>query len=104
MNRRVALAATAVAIAAFTVLVLIARRGLPSAERHIATKPAGAAAAPAPPPPGRKIKARLFYVADDGARLTSVERDVAYGEGADEQAREIVAAQIAPVSAPTVSA
>jgi spore germination protein GerM len=104
MNRRVALAATIVAIAAFTVIVLIARRGLPSAERRVATKPAGAAAAPVPPPPGRKIKARLFYVADDGARLTSVERDVAYGESPEEQAREIVAAQIAPVPAPTLSA
>jgi spore germination protein GerM len=104
MNRRVALAATVVAIAAFTVLVLIARRGLPSADRRIAAKPAGAPAAPAAAPPGRKIKARLFYVADDGARLTSVERDVAYGEGPDEQAREIIAAQIAPVSAPIVSA
>ena len=54
--------------------------------------------------PGRKIKARLFYVADDGTRLTGVERDVAYGEGAAEQAREIVEAQIAPVAEPLVSA
>ena len=46
----------------------------------------------------RKIKARLFYVADDGTRLTGVERDVPYGEGPLEQAREIVAAQIAPVA------
>ena len=53
---------------------------------------------------GRKIKARLFYVADDGTRLTSVERDVAYGEAADEQAREIITAQIAPVAEPLVSA
>jgi hypothetical protein len=58
----------------------------------------------APAPPGRKIKARLFYVADDGAHLTSVERDVAYGETAAEQAREIIVAQIAPVPAPIVSA
>ena len=58
----------------------------------------------APPPPGRKIKARLFYVSDDGTRLTSVERDVPYGEGTVEQAREIVNAQIAPVAEPLVSA
>ena len=64
-----------------------------------------AVAAPAPPaPPGRKIKALLFYVGDEGTRLTSIERDVAYGEGTDEQAREIVAAQIAPAAAPLVSA
>jgi spore germination protein GerM len=64
-----------------------------------ATAPAPAA----PATPGRKIKARLFYVADDGARLTGVEREVAYGEGAVDQAREIVQAQIAAVSEPMVS-
>jgi len=70
-----------------------------------ATPRAAAAPSPtAPAPPGRKIKARLFYVADDGMRLTAVERDIAYGEGATEQAREIVAAQIAPVVEPLVSA
>jgi spore germination protein GerM len=70
-----------------------------------ATTRASAAPSPtAPAPPGRKIKARLFYVADDGMRLTSVERDIAYGEGTVEQAREIVAAQIAPVVEPLVSA
>jgi spore germination protein GerM len=58
----------------------------------------------APPAPGRKIKARLFYVAENGTKLTSVERDVAYGEGPVEQAREIIAAQIAPVVEPLVSA
>ncbi|PYR39401.1 MAG: hypothetical protein DMF93_14335, partial [Acidobacteria bacterium] len=58
----------------------------------------------APAPPGRKIKARLFYVADDGMKLAGIERDIAYGEGATEQAREIVAAQIAPVVGPLVSA
>src|SRR5215470_16328654 len=68
-------------------------------------KPVAAAPAPAPPaPPGRKIKARLFYVADDGSRLTSVERDVAYGEDVEAQAREIIAAQIAQVAEPLVSA
>jgi spore germination protein GerM len=70
-----------------------------------ATPRAAAAPSPvAPPPPGRKIKARLFYVADDGTRLTSVEREIAYGEGTVEQAREILAAQIAPVVEPLVSA
>src|SRR5262249_54827247 len=70
-----------------------------------ATPRAAAAPSPtAPPPPGRKIKVRLFYVAEDGMRLTSVDRDIAYGEGTLEQAREIVAAQIAPVVEPLVSA
>jgi spore germination protein GerM len=64
-----------------------------------------AAARPTPPPqPGRKIKARLFYVSDDGTRLTSLEREVPYAEAAVDQAREIVAAQIGPVAEPLVSA
>jgi spore germination protein GerM len=70
-----------------------------------ATRAVVAAPSPAAPaPPGRKIKARLFYVGEDGLSLTSVERDVAYGEGMLEQAREIVTAQIAPVVEPLVSA
>ena len=65
---------------------------------------ARSAAAAAPLPPGRKIKARLFYVAEDGTKLSAVERDVAYGEGTVEQAREIINAQIAPAVEPLVSA
>jgi len=53
---------------------------------------------------GRKIKARLFYVADDGVHLVRQERDVPYGEGTLEQAREIIAAQVAPAGEPLVSA
>ena len=53
---------------------------------------------------GRKIKAHLFYVAGDGTHLTSIERDVPFGDGPLDQAREIVAAQIAPVPDPLVSA
>jgi hypothetical protein len=104
MGRRVAIAGTLAIVVVFAIAVFVAKRGMPS----LAPAPAAhAVAAPAPPPPtpsGRKIKARLFYVAEDGARLTSVEHDVAYGEGADEQAREIIAAQIAPVVEPLVSA
>jgi spore germination protein GerM len=58
----------------------------------------------APAVQGRKIKAQLFYVADDGTRLTSVERDVPYAEQAIDQAREILNAQLAEVAAPLVSA
>ena len=38
---------------------------------------------------GRKIKAQLFYVSDDGMRLVGVERDVPYAEQPVDQAREI---------------
>ena len=43
---------------------------------------ATAASAPAAPaPPGRKIKAHLYYVSEDGMRLTRVERDVPLRRG-----------------------
>ena len=58
----------------------------------------------APVAQGRKIKAQLFYVADDGTRLTGVERDVPYAEHPIDQAREILNAQMAAVAAPLVSA
>ncbi len=64
---------------------------------NVATNAVSAAPAAAPAPTGRKIKARLFYVAEDGQHLTS-------GEGTAAQAREIVAAQVAPVADPLVSA
>jgi hypothetical protein len=53
---------------------------------------------------GRKIKARLFYVSEDGTRLTGVEREVVYGEGPAAQAQLIINAQLAPANAPLVSA
>lgn len=57
-----------------------------------------------PAPAGRQIQARLFYVSDDGTKLTSVERDVPYAEGTVEQAKAILAAQIEPAVEPLVSA
>ena len=104
MGRRIAIAGTVAVLVLIAVIVFVAKRGLPAFESPGTATPPTAAAAQVPASPGRKIKARLFYVAEDGTRLTSVERDVAYGEGADEQAREIVAAQIAPVIEPLVSA
>ena len=104
MGRAVAIAGTLAIVIVFAAAAFFVKRGVPTLGRSAAAKPPPAAAPPVPAPPGRKIKARLFYVADDGTRLTSVERDVAYGEGPDEQAREIVAAQIAPVVEPLVSA
>jgi hypothetical protein len=68
-------------------------------------KPAAAAPLPGTPlPGGRRIKARLFYVSEGGTRLTSIEQDVAFGETTVEQAKAIIAAQLAPVADPQVSA
>ena len=57
----------------------------------------------APPSQGRKIKAQLFYVSDDGAQLMNVERDVPYSESTAEQAKAIINVQIT-ASGDTVSA
>jgi hypothetical protein len=93
---------TVVAVLAWVLFVGLPRwyaRRPAAASASAAAKP-GAPAAPA----GRKIKAHLFYVADDGVRLVSTERDVPFGEGTVQQAREIITAQIAPAAAPLLSA
>ncbi|OFW31322.1 MAG: hypothetical protein A3H97_25205 [Acidobacteria bacterium RIFCSPLOWO2_02_FULL_65_29] len=71
------------------------------------TPPQSAVAAAAPVAPaatGRKIKARLFYVGEDGSTLVGVEQDVLYGEGAVAQAKAIIEAQLAAPAEPWVSA
>ena len=99
--------ATAAITAAAAGLVWLFFVGLPpwyggsGTGRRAEAPPAGSTA---PAPLGRKIKARLFYIAEDGINLTSVERDVTYGEGTVEQAKEIINAQIAPPTEPLVSA
>jgi spore germination protein GerM len=100
--RRGLVAGTIAFIAA--VLVWLVFVALPRRYAATATNAVAAAPSNAPAPAGRKIKARLFYVAEDGAHLTGVEREIAYGEGTVAQAREIVAAQLAPVAEPLVSA
>jgi hypothetical protein len=102
LPRAAAIVGVAAVMAAVAAVVITSR----PARRIPGPATPAAAAAPAAVPAagvGRKIKAHLFYVSDDGTRLVSLERDVPFAEGA-EQAREIVAAQIAPVAEPLVSA
>jgi hypothetical protein len=61
-----------------------------------------AAATPAPTE-ARRIKATIYYVAEDGERLAGVERDVPYAASAAEQARRIVEEQLKPAPEPLVS-
>jgi Sporulation and spore germination len=107
MTRRSLLvtAGTCAVLSVVVLLVLLAIQRKPAQP----TLPTAAAAAPppvaeAPAPQGRKIKAQLFYVSEDGMRLVGVERDVPYAGTAVDQAREILNAQVAPVAAPLVSA
>src|SRR5947208_15951574 len=102
MSRRALAVVCTLAVASVACYVLLF--WLPRWTSRATTRAAAAPSPVAPAPPGRKIKARLFYVAEDGMRLTSVERDIPYGDRALEQAREIVAAQIAPVVEPLVCA
>jgi len=49
---------------------------------------------------GRRIRATLFFVAEDGLSLAAVDADVPYGATTVEQARHLVAAQLQPAPAP----
>ena len=102
MTRRVWLVAGLAAVTLVAGWVLLV--GLPRWYGRSAAKVSAAAPQSAPVVAGRKIKARLFYVSEDGTRLTGVERDVAFGEGTVEQARRVIEAQIAPTAEPLVSA
>lgn len=95
----------AAALSLFVLLFVVLPRYYGRQPQRAPGMTAAAASAPAAPaPPGRKIKAHLYYVSEDGMRLTRVERDIPYGEGSVDQAREIVVAQVAAVVDPLVSA
>ena len=100
--RRAALTAGLTVVVALLAWLLFI--GLPRWYGGPATSTAAAAKPSTPAAPGRKIVAHLFYVSDDGVRLVSAEREVPFGEGTVQQAKEIVNAQIAPVAPPLVSA
>lgn len=91
-----------VALAGVLVVGLVAL--LVVGPRWLTTPPASDEEAAAVAADARKIRARLFYVNEQGTGLQGVEQEVLYGEGTAEQARRIVEAQIAPAPAPHVSA
>jgi hypothetical protein len=51
-----------------------------------------------------RIRASLYYVAEDGLHLTAVDADVPYGASPAEQIRALVEAQIQPAPAPFAQA
>jgi len=82
--------------------------GVPRWQGSSKAVPAAAAAAASAPLPGeesdRRIRATLFYVAENGTTLVGVERDVVYGDTPVEQAQRLVEAELQPVAAPLVQA
>lgn len=52
----------------------------------------------------RKIRATLFYVAENGVQLVPVDREVGYADETSEQARLLLEALIKPVDEPMASA
>jgi len=72
--------------------------------RWLATVPDEAQPIATPAAEARKIRARLFYVDEQGTGLQGIEQEVLFGEGTAEQARRIVEAQIAPAPEGHVSA
>lgn len=96
--RRVAVGAAIVLVVA--ALGWIAFAGLPRWFAAPQSAPGAVTATPAEETPDRKIRATLFYVAEDGLSLVSAEREASFGEGPVEQARHLIEAQLQPPPAP----
>jgi spore germination protein GerM len=69
--------------------------------RRAAAADSPATAAPAAE---RKITATLYFISEDGMSLVGVQREIPFGEQADEQARRIIEAQLQKAPAPLSSA
>jgi spore germination protein GerM len=95
MTRRRVLTGSAIilgAIAAWWIIFV----GVPRFNRDGAQPPPASQGSPTPAAAAeRKITATLFYITEDGMSLQGVQREVPFGERVDEQARHIIAAQIA---------
>jgi sporulation and spore germination protein len=95
------------ALGALVVLVIVAFAWMIAAiaPRIPVRSPPASAAQPAAAPAGpeRKIKATLYYISEDGLSLPGVQREVAFAESIDDQARRIVEAQLADAPAPYMS-
>jgi spore germination protein GerM len=74
-----------------------AGRTTPGGGASGATGAGSAAGAGAPGEETRRIRATLFYVAEDGNRLVGVDREVVYAEGPVDQARRLMEALVAPL-------
>lgn len=96
----VALAGVALALVVGVTTVTLVTRW----QRLAAPTPAERAVTTAPAATEPKIRARLFYVAEDGMRLVAVEREVPLGATPIEQARLLVTEQLAAAPPPLAQA
>jgi spore germination protein GerM len=80
---------------------IMSRRAGTDSPQPAAASGGAAASAPAD---ARKITATLYFVSEDGMSLVGVHREVPFGEGVLEQARQIVIAQLGAAPAPLASA
>jgi hypothetical protein len=104
MTRRgvVALAGAVVVVGGFAWILTVSLERV--MRRPVETPVASKAAPDRTPAPVRHITATLFVGTADGQRLRAVQREVPFGEGAVEQGRQIVLAQLAAAAeAPLVS-
>jgi hypothetical protein len=98
MNARRLVTAIAVLVTATALgwaLMATLSRALRTPARPEGEPAAVATPTPPPAPAVPKIRAKLFFAAEDGRNLVAVEREVPLGEGLVAQARAIVAAQLA---------
>ena len=106
MSRRTITLAIA-SVAALAVAGVILTRALERVMRTPVDLAPASDTAPAEraPAPVRHITATLFYGSRDGQYLVPVKREVPFGEGPEEQGRQIVLAQLTmPAAAPHVPA
>jgi germination protein M len=75
----------------------------PAPPDETAATPSPAMPLPATEPSAPRIKARLYYLSDDGMRLRAAEREVPLGSDPAAQARAIVEAELAPPPAGLVT-
>lgn len=106
MARRTALLAvlTIVALAAVWGGFQVLPRWLQSGPDTASSPAATTAAAATPAAAERKIKATLYYVAEDGVSMAAAEREIPFAEAVGAQARSIIEAQLANAPAPLGSA
>lgn len=100
MIRRIALGSLVVLVVVVLVWVITAI----APRVPVRSAPAAASPAPAAPAgPERKIKATLYYISEDGLSLPAVQREVAFADSIEEQARRIIEAQLGQAPAPYAS-